>query len=330
MTSVAALQAVSERRNMTESRKSCFVISPIGADGSPERKRADLVLKHIFRAVLEPLGYDVVRADEISIPGSITLQVVQRVLQSALVIADLTDQNPNVFYELAVRHASGNPVIHVIQTGQKIPFDIADLRTIHMDLDLDGAERTRAAVAAHVKEIEAGHLGENPVKLAGVIKHLESGNSEEKIVLKQILDGISEARSTDRQMVVEQNAAWMNRFELLRSEFQTLAVRLYELSAVVERTKKANDEPNQPGAIQLHINDKGSVVKGSVNVFLKDGEQQVAQETLSGWSWARVNLRPGQYQLVLEGIRPQTATLERLQRVVTVKPGHVTEIELPF
>src|SRR3954453_18320013 len=94
--------------------KTCFVISPIGAADSPQRKRADIVLKHIFKHALEPLGYAVVRADEISQPGSITLQVLERVLESDLVIADLTDHNPNVFYELAVRHASQKPVIHVI------------------------------------------------------------------------------------------------------------------------------------------------------------------------------------------------------------------------
>jgi hypothetical protein len=174
---------------------SCFVISPIGADDSDTRKRADKVLKHIFKASLEPLGYTVVRADEISQPGSITLQVLERVLESNLVIADLTDHNPNVFYELAVRHATQKPVIHVIDHSQKIPFDIADLRAVALELDLDGAERAKREIVAQVQQIEKGHLGETPVKLAGVLKHLESGKSEEKLVLRQILESVSELRS---------------------------------------------------------------------------------------------------------------------------------------
>jgi hypothetical protein len=180
--------------------KACFVISPIGESGSPQRKAADAVLKHIFKPAIEPLGYAVVRADEISQPGSITLQVLERVLESALVIADLTDHNPNVFYELAVRHASEKPVIHVISSGQPIPFDVADMRTINIDTDLDGAERSRAEIAAQVREIEAGHSGQTPVKLAGVLKHLGSGKSDERLILKQILDGLTETRMEARQV----------------------------------------------------------------------------------------------------------------------------------
>lgn len=183
--------------------KSCFVISPIGTDGSPQRKRADTVLKHIFKPALEPLGYTVVRADEISQPGSITLQVLERVLESHLVVADLTDHNPNVFYELAVRHASERAVIHVISAEQSIPFDVADLRTVKIATDLDGADQARVDIAAQVREIEAGHAGTTPVKLAGVLKHMATGKSDEKVILKQILDGMTEIRNDYRSTMTE-------------------------------------------------------------------------------------------------------------------------------
>lgn len=186
--------------------KTCFVISPIGATDSPQRKRADMVLKHIFKPALEPLRYLVIRADEISTPGSITLQILERVLESTIVIADLTDHNPNVFYELAVRHATQLPVIHVISSGQSIPFDVADLRTISMDLDLDGAEKARSNIVAQVKEIEAGRLGETPVKLAGVLKHLTTGQSEDKLILLQILGALNEMR-TEIRTISKSNTA---------------------------------------------------------------------------------------------------------------------------
>jgi hypothetical protein len=186
-----------------DAKKTCFVISPIGSDASDQRKRSDLVLKHIFKVALEPLGYTVVRADEISEPGSITLQVLERILSSDLVIADLTDHNPNVFYELAVRHASEKPVIHVIATGQKIPFDIADMRTISVDTDLDGAERSRNEISAQALQIQTGRTGQTPVRLAGVLKHLESSKSEENIIMRQILDALTESRGmTENQIRV--------------------------------------------------------------------------------------------------------------------------------
>jgi len=56
--------------------------------------------------------------------------------KSDLVIADLTYHNPNVFYELAVRHLNKKPVIHLIKKGEKIPFDINDRRTIFYEFNV--------------------------------------------------------------------------------------------------------------------------------------------------------------------------------------------------
>lgn len=89
--------------------KSCFVISPIGEPDSDTRKRADQILKHVVKPAVAECGYTAVRADEIDKPGIITSQVIQRVVTDPLVIADLTERNPNVFYELAIRHALRKP-----------------------------------------------------------------------------------------------------------------------------------------------------------------------------------------------------------------------------
>ena len=117
---------------MAHEKGTCFVVSEIGKDGSEERKRADDVLEFVVCRVLEP-DYEVVRADKISRPGQITDQIIQHLLEDPLVIADLTGHNPNVFYELAVRHAARKPFIQLIQTGQNIPFDVANTRTILID-----------------------------------------------------------------------------------------------------------------------------------------------------------------------------------------------------
>src|SRR5438552_15664428 len=93
-----------------QERKICFVISPIGEDDSETRKCSDQVLKHIITGPIEQLGYEVVRADKISEPGIITSQIIEQVVEAALVIADLTEKNPNVFYELALRHVTRKPL----------------------------------------------------------------------------------------------------------------------------------------------------------------------------------------------------------------------------
>lgn len=82
----------------------CFYISPIGEEGMEHRQHADLFLGSIVEPSLEEFGLSVVRADKIGKPGMTTAQIIEHILRSKLVIADLSYHNPNVFYELCLRH----------------------------------------------------------------------------------------------------------------------------------------------------------------------------------------------------------------------------------
>lgn len=134
--------------------KTCFVISPIGPEDSDIRKRADKLLEHIIRPAIREYGYEAVRSDEITDPGNITTQVIEKTVESDLVIADLTNHNPNVFYELAVRHATSKPYIQLIDSAESIPFDISDIRTIYYDFDVESAEKARKDISKHLDSIE--------------------------------------------------------------------------------------------------------------------------------------------------------------------------------
>ena len=72
--------------------KRCFVISPFGKDAD-EQKRYEQVLNHLIKHVLEP-DYDVKRFDEIDETGLIRNQIIERLLDDELVVADLTDRTP--------------------------------------------------------------------------------------------------------------------------------------------------------------------------------------------------------------------------------------------
>ena len=119
---------------MADDRPLCFLICPIGEDGSETRRRSDDVMTYIVRPAAEECGFRSERADDSSNPGSITSRVISTVLTAPLVVADLSDHNPNVFYELALRHATRKPFVQLIQKGQKIPFDVGDIDTIAIDL----------------------------------------------------------------------------------------------------------------------------------------------------------------------------------------------------
>jgi hypothetical protein len=113
--------------------KICFYISPIGGEGTEHRQHADLFLGSIVEPALEEFGLCVVRADKIGKPGMITAQIIEHVLKSKLVIADLSYHNPNVFYELCLRHVCRLPTVQIIRKADKIPFDLDQFRTIQID-----------------------------------------------------------------------------------------------------------------------------------------------------------------------------------------------------
>lgn len=111
----------------------CFYITPIGDEGSDARKHSDLFLGSIVEPALGPFSLKVVRADNIAEPGIITRQIIEHLFRSRLVIADLSFHNPNVFYELALRHAVRLPIVQIIRGGDRVPFDVNQMRTVVID-----------------------------------------------------------------------------------------------------------------------------------------------------------------------------------------------------
>ncbi|MFY0613059.1 MAG: hypothetical protein JXQ99_16130 [Hyphomicrobiaceae bacterium] len=120
---------------MTDDVKQCFVISPIGEEGSDIRRAADMVLNVCIVPALCEVGFNCVRADEISSPGMINDQIIKAIVESPLVVADLSTLNPNVFYELGLRHAAKKPCIHLVDQGTRLPFDASGYRAIVYRVD---------------------------------------------------------------------------------------------------------------------------------------------------------------------------------------------------
>src|SRR5262245_18567694 len=87
-------------------RDICFLIAPIGLPDSPERRRLTGLAK-LLHGILPTVGLGLLCPHEIPEAGSITEQVINALYRSRLVIADLTGLNPNVMYELAIRHCVG-------------------------------------------------------------------------------------------------------------------------------------------------------------------------------------------------------------------------------
>lgn len=137
--------------------ESCFVICPIGAAGSDIRARSDDLFDHLIVPICKEEGIVAERAIDASRPGDITRQIIDDILTKDLVIADISGHNPNVFYELAIRHLSGKPFIHLSAMAEKVPFDMSILNVIPIETQtFAGFRRTADGLHKQIKLIKAG------------------------------------------------------------------------------------------------------------------------------------------------------------------------------
>lgn len=135
--------------------KICFVIAPIRAPDSATRKRSDQVLKYIIKPAAEECGFTTLRADEIPKPGIITSQVIEHIIDDAMLVADLTEHNANVFYELAIRHAIRRPYVQIIEDSELLPFDVSGVRSIKFTYrDLDSVEFAKNEIIKQMRSNE--------------------------------------------------------------------------------------------------------------------------------------------------------------------------------
>lgn len=179
-------------------QKSCFIITPIGDENSEIRRKADGLIEAIVKPVLENLGYVPIIPHTMTKPGSITTQVVEHILSSDMVIANLTGLNPNVMYELAVRHAVRKPIVCVVENGTKLPFDIAQDRVILYSDEFFRVETLKKDLKQMIESASKMGKGEldNPIYRAQsntmVQRQLEkSPNTTDADVLKLILERLT-------------------------------------------------------------------------------------------------------------------------------------------
>ncbi|MCC0807528.1 hypothetical protein FPV16_15035 [Methylobacterium sp. W2] len=165
----------------------CFVVGPIGSSGSEIRKHSDMLLHLIIRHVLheENFGFEVRRADDDARPGMIGDRIIHDLINSQLVIADLTELNPNVFYELGIRHSTEKATIHIAKTGTKLPFDNQGHDTIFVDVtDWQSIESSRSRLKLAVLEVlKSTYKVSNPITQAqATFKFLSSSDPKERYI----------------------------------------------------------------------------------------------------------------------------------------------------
>jgi hypothetical protein len=139
----------------------------------PFADRFTEVYEQVYRPCCHSLDVRCWRVDEVAGPGSITTDIINGVLDSTFLIADLTTQNPNVFYELGIAHTLGKEVILTCQSVEDVPFDIRSSRVIIYDQTISGAAKLRHALARAIESVLQGsEAASNPVQDAIRLRNL--------------------------------------------------------------------------------------------------------------------------------------------------------------
>jgi hypothetical protein len=217
--------------------KICFIISPLGSQDSEIRRQADGLINAVIRPILNQLDIIAVAPHDIDTPGSITRQVIKHLLEDTLVIANLTDLNPNVMYELAVRHSKRLPVVCVVENGTKLPFDIATERTIFYDNDMMGVEILKPKLSKAIIEAIEESEPDNPIYRVvkeNIMREIAGTDNAQSYILQR-LDDISFqiAKMKQVQTVENQHVTFNNKYRT------TLKIR------VPEDTNGKNDKTEE-------------------------------------------------------------------------------------
>jgi hypothetical protein len=233
----------------------CFFIAPIGEEGGDIRRRSDGVLRFIVGRAAEELSLTAVRADQIAAPGQITLQVIDHILGARAAVADLTDRNPNVFYELAVRHTARLPVALIVaRDDPPLPFDIAQMRTIRFDhTDLESADQCRQGIVAHLREALAGAV-DSPVATSVDLRVLQGGNQVERNVAELItsVEDLARAQSATARTVDRLLGELLDRQVLTPDVAEFIVETFFELDAMSDKLRSRN-ELELAGIVQRQV-----------------------------------------------------------------------------
>jgi hypothetical protein len=139
--------------------RTCFVIMPFRIKKDLARKDEidfDKVYDEIIKPSVEGLKdrgirIDCVRSDKIELAGLIHERMITQIVEADVAVVDITTDNPNVFYELGIRHALRDRVTVLMRRkGKPNPFNVGGMTTIEYDVDKQSAARARDAIANFV------------------------------------------------------------------------------------------------------------------------------------------------------------------------------------
>ena len=124
----------------------------------PFEEEFDGIYDFLIYEPFSEAGYDVVRADDILNQRNILEDIIQSIVSSDLIVADLSTNNPNVFYELGLAHAFHKNVILLAQNVAEVPFDLRSYRIITYSTHFTKMNSARIEIDKYIVNLRTGNV----------------------------------------------------------------------------------------------------------------------------------------------------------------------------
>ncbi|MCK9894008.1 macro domain-containing protein [Frankia sp. AgB32] len=304
-------------------RGKCFVISPYGQRTGTDGGVIDFdrLYEDVFAAAVGTMGFSAVRCDRIPQAGLIHRDMLRHIAVDDLAVVDITTANPNVFYELGVRHAL-KPTMTVItkMRGADVPFNIRDLRIIEYPGPDGSFEETRAEICRFIAFGIQSNEPDSPIY--SLVQDAQRDWRRERITIQRKY-AYQLVGQPDRRinLITGDIRHWRGIDVWVNSENTNLQMaRFYDrsLSAMIryEGARKDDDgqiiEDTVASELAAVLGTRASVNAGTVHAT-GSGELARARGVRKIFHAATVHGAPGGgYQVVNEVERCVTVALERM------------------
>lgn len=209
--------------------KTCFVIMPISDHPDYTQGHFKRVYEYIIKPACHKAGYEAIRADDTVKTNDIVSDIIKKIIDSDMAICDMSSRNPNVFYELGLRHAFNLKTTLIKDKKTSRAFDIAGLRSVEYDesLRVDEVEKAISAIANAITETE-------------------SMNSEEANSTIQLLGLSAPAKKVEIRAMSGENATIMGEIRSLRYDVERM--HMYYLKGNGRRIVNEEYRSDEPAA----------------------------------------------------------------------------------
>jgi hypothetical protein len=296
-----------------DERKNCFIVMPFGKNQDERRW-----FKAWYQEVIEPAvigaGYASLLAAQQEQPEAINDEIRSHLAKDTMVVVDLggvkssDEPNPNVMYELGIRHAFDLPVVIMGWEDQEIPFDVSNQRLILSDRHPINFSDTRNKLKAFIRAAEEGkyYRPMQAIKKASLLD-TASQNLSQDSVLRLLVDAVAGLR----EKVDYQSSRVRQKSNTLKRVFmQTKAARksYYEMY-----TRLGGQQKHWHAVVGAKLDD--DFIKAA-NLWGKEDWEKHFRKEIKKFSECQAPIVPNDNKLDLE----MEVILQRLQQELPEQP----------